>query len=83
MDRDKLAKLVRNAIADVLGLDPAELAGDTNLLVELQVDSLELMEIGTRLESELHTRLSVGELTGISTVDQAVDVVAAATAGAV
>jgi acyl carrier protein len=75
VDRSQLTELVRDTVAEVLGLDPNELAGDTNLLVELQVDSLELMVIGSRLETALHTRLEVRELTGISTVDDAVDLI--------
>lgn len=81
MDRGQLTDLVHGTIADVLGVEPGTLNGDTNLLVELQVDSLELMEIGTRLETALNTRLDVRDLSGIRTVNQAVDLILTATNG--
>jgi acyl carrier protein len=83
VDRTQLAELVRDTVADVLGLAPAELSGGTDLLDDLQVDSLELMTIGARLETVLDVRLDVEQVTGITTLDQAVDLVLAATGGGV
>ncbi len=78
MERDQLADLVRATVAEVLGLTPREITSDTDLLGELQVDSLELMEIGARLETALTMRLDLRELSEIRTVNEAVDMLTTA-----
>jgi acyl carrier protein len=83
VDRSQLADFVRDTVADVLGLAPADLTGSTDLLADLEVDSLELMTIGSRLEAALDVRLDVEQVTGITTLDQAVHLVMAATSGRV
>jgi acyl carrier protein len=77
MERDKLVTLVCATVADVLGLAPDEVTCDTDLLAELQVDSLELMEVGARLETALGRRIDARELSEVTTVNQAVDILTA------
>ncbi|MFF3781152.1 acyl carrier protein [Streptomyces sp. NPDC001933] len=62
MDRDQVSQVVRECIAVVLGVAENELAEDTDLRAEYDIDSLELTEIGARLESEFGIRLALDEL---------------------
>lgn len=73
MDRDELSALVRSRIASVMGLLETEITEETDLREEYQVDSLELMEIGARLESALGVRIRVDDLMEMKNVGDAVD----------
>ncbi|MBQ1026027.1 acyl carrier protein [Micromonospora sp. C95] len=71
--RAELSTLVRTKVAEVLGTPVEEIDESTNLEVGYQIDSLELMEIGARLEAALGIRLDLRELIGVETVGQATD----------
>ncbi|MFR9721950.1 acyl carrier protein [Streptomyces sp. MS19] len=71
--RAALARTVREAVADVLGTEPDDIRESTDLAGDFGIDSLELMDIGARLESALRTRIPVDDLTGAATVGHAVD----------
>ncbi|WP_405093792.1 acyl carrier protein [Micromonospora sp. NBC_01392] len=66
--------IVRHEVAAVLGIDPTELAGDEPFVRTYKVDSLELTEMGVRLERSLGRRLPVQTLRDIVSVDDFVRV---------
>lgn len=76
MSRAALSVLVRRTVAEVLGEDESDIGEQTSLESDFQVDSLELMEMGGRLEQALHIRLDVRRLAGVRTVGDAVDLLA-------
>ncbi|RDG33480.1 acyl carrier protein [Streptomyces corynorhini] len=80
-DREQLALVLRTAVADVLGTDIDEVDETTDLITDYGVDSLELMEIGARLERNLDLRIEIEDLTRTRTVGEAVDLLAARSAG--
>ncbi|CAL2069238.1 Carrier domain-containing protein [Streptomyces murinus] len=71
--REQLDLLLRTVVSDVIGTEPEELHGGTSLVDDFGIDSLELMEIGSRLESALGLRIQVGDLTAAETLGEAVD----------
>ncbi|MFF5481874.1 acyl carrier protein [Streptomyces sp. NPDC012935] len=73
MDRAELAVTVRTQVALVVGVDVAQIEESTNLRTEYGIDSLELMEIGTRLENELGVRFQVENLMDLECVKDAID----------
>lgn len=73
MNRAETAAIVRQKVAEVLGVDSAEITEDTDLRGEYEVDSLELMEIGARLETALGIRIDVESIVDMDNVGQAVD----------
>ncbi|MER8184402.1 acyl carrier protein [Kitasatospora sp. NPDC094015] len=75
--REELALLVRTTISDVLGTGTEEVREQTSLSADHDIDSLELMEIGARLERSLQVRIEVEDLTAAQTVGQAIDLLAA------
>ncbi|WP_406192835.1 acyl carrier protein [Kitasatospora sp. NBC_01560] len=79
--REELALTVRTTISEVLGTDADEIREQTSLLADYGIDSLELMEIGARLERALALPLEVQDLTAAQTVGHAIDLLAARTAG--
>ncbi|MER6329610.1 acyl carrier protein [Streptomyces sp. NPDC001034] len=71
--REQLDLLLRTVVSDVIGTEPDELHGATSLVDDFGVDSLELMEIGSRLETALGLCVPVGDLTAADTLGEAVD----------
>ncbi|MEV6976589.1 acyl carrier protein [Kitasatospora sp. NPDC093806] len=71
--REELAVTVRTVISDVLGTDPADVREHTNLMEDCGIDSLELMEIGARLERVLRLRIEPDDLTRARDVGHAID----------
>ncbi|MEV7013782.1 acyl carrier protein [Streptosporangium sp. NPDC051022] len=63
-------------VAEVLGVDRAEIGEQTDLGAEYAVDSLELMEIGARLERALGVRMQIEDLLEMKNIGHAVDLVA-------
>ncbi|MFI9271286.1 acyl carrier protein [Kitasatospora sp. NPDC052896] len=79
--REQLAIAVRKTISDVLGTEIAEVQEQTSLETDYGIDSLELMEIGARLERTLNLRIEVEDLTRARTVGHAIDLLDARLAG--
>ncbi len=73
-DREGLARIVREAVSDVLGTEPEDIHETTDLKGDFDIDSLELMDIGARLEAVLRVGIPVSDLTGAATVGEAIDV---------
>ncbi|MFD9689456.1 acyl carrier protein [Kitasatospora sp. NPDC059146] len=71
--REELALMVRTTISDVLGTEVEEVHERTSLSADYGIDSLELMEIGSRLERALALRIEVEDLTRAEDVGQAID----------
>ncbi len=82
MEHSKLNLLVRTYAAEVLGLDVAEVTEDTDLSAEFGVDSLELLEIGARVERALNVRIKIEDIVQAKTVGDAVWLLGARLAGA-
>lgn len=70
--RADISVLVRTAAADVLGAVPEEIDEQTDLERDFGIDSLELMDIGSRLENTLRIRIPLADLVGARTVSDAV-----------
>ncbi|GAA2112018.1 hypothetical protein GCM10009759_54430 [Kitasatospora saccharophila] len=73
LTREELAATVRTVVSDVLGTEPDDLHDRTSLADEYGIDSLELMEIGARLERTLRLRIDPDDLLSARDVGHAVD----------
>ncbi|MFF7845696.1 acyl carrier protein [Streptomyces ossamyceticus] len=71
-----LSAVVRETIAEVLGITPDAIVDSTDLRTEYGIDSLELMAIGAQLERVLNVPISAEDLMGADTVGQAVELLA-------
>lgn len=80
MSREEVFELIRDRLADILELDPGEIAEGNSFADDLGADSLALIELVEELEEELGER-SVGfriedeDLEDLKTVRDAVDYV--------
>ena len=79
MTPDDVLAVVRDAVATVLELDPAQVSRDTRFREDLQADSLALVEIVEIVEETLAPRARPGfhiedeDLDRLATVGEAVD----------
>ena len=68
---------IRAIIADQFGMDEDEITMDTNLLEDLDADSLDVVELSMAMESEFNLdKMKEEDLKGIRTVGDLVDLVA-------
>ncbi len=67
---DDLFGLLREEVAYVADIDPDAIVRSTNLAEDHGIDSLELMEIATRLEDRLGIRLEPDRLTATTTIGE-------------
>ena len=80
MDRNAVFELVRDRLADILEIDPAQISEGKSFADDLDADSLALIELVEALEEELAER-NVGfriedeDLEDLKTVRDAVDYV--------
>jgi acyl carrier protein len=80
--RDEVFELIRDRLADILEIDPAQIVESASFTDDLDADSLALIELVEALEDELGER-SVGfriddeDLDDLKTVRDAVDYVVA------
>ncbi|MCY4516696.1 acyl carrier protein [Candidatus Poriferisodalis sp.] len=79
-ERDEVFDLIRNQLADILELDPSQVAESSSFVDDLGADSLALIELVEALEEELSDR-TVGfriedeDLEDLKTVRDAIDYV--------
>lgn len=66
---------VRAAMESEFGLDPAALAPETHLLDDLDLDSIDLVDLAVTLEESTGLRLEEEELKAIRTVGDAAEVI--------
>ena len=82
LDRDGVLEIVRDRLADILEIDPGDIAEGDSFADDLEADSLALIELVEQLEEELSER-TVGfriddeDLEDLKTVRDAVDYVVA------
>ena len=82
MDRTQVFELIRDRLADILEIDPAEVTEGKSFVEDLQADSLALIELVEAIEEEVGER-TVGfriedeDLEDLKTVRDAVDYVCA------
>lgn len=72
LDRDGVFELVRSTMIE-LGLCPADVLATAELFDELDLDSLDWVDLATRLEELLPLSLRDENLDGIRTVDDVAD----------
>jgi acyl carrier protein len=79
MTREEVFVLIRDHLADELGLEPGAIAETTRFKEDLEADSLDLYTLVQELEDTYGVRMSDEQAAAIETVGQAVDFVLAHT----
>ena len=70
---------LKKIIADVLNVDPDEITMDTTFLDDLGADSLDVFQIIMGIEEEFDIEVPAEEAEKITTVEEAVNMIKAAT----
>lgn len=71
--REDLLAVVTREVGAVLGVTEDILTEETDLTSEFFVDSLEVMEIGTRVEQVLGFPVDLTDIAGVRTIGEIVD----------
>lgn len=69
MGVDDAAALVRQAVVEVVDCAPADVVGPAHLRNDLEMDSIDLVEVGHLLEQSLGAEIDDDEIYDIETVD--------------
>lgn len=71
--RDRIYDKVIKTITDISGRTPTELTGDTELIMDLNLDSLAIFEIVIELEETFDLRIADEDIDRIKTIDDVVN----------
>lgn len=74
--RDQIYDKVIRTVADIAGISLTDLRGDTELIVDLNLDSLGIFEIVIELEETFDMRITDEDIDRIKSIDQIVDYIA-------
>ena len=74
--RDQIYDKVIRTVADIAGTSLTDLRGDTELIVDLNLDSLGIFEIVIELEEAFDLRITDEDIDRIKSIDQIVDYIA-------
>ncbi len=72
---ENLEKEIISIISDVSGFDEEEITPETNLMKDLEVDSIKAIEITVAIEKKFKISVRDEDVPNITTVRQAVDLV--------
>jgi acyl carrier protein len=80
VSRDQILGSVRNMMADTFELDADRITLDARLYEDLDLDSIDALDMVVKLQEIIHRRVEEQELRSLRTVGDVVEMVAAATA---
>jgi acyl carrier protein len=82
MDRNAVFTTLKEAAAEVLGVDESKVTESASFKDDLDADSLDLVELVMALEERLDISVPEEDLEGVETVGQALDLIAGKVAAA-
>ena len=80
MNRDDALSALRTAAVEVLSVKPEQVTESASFADDLEADSLDLVELVMQLEDSLDVKIEEDDLSGVTTVSDAVDLILAAAA---
>lgn len=81
-EKDKILQDVRAMMAETFELAPERITLDARLYEDLDLDSIDALDMVVKLQEIIHRRVEERELRALATVRDVVEMVAAAGAGA-
>jgi acyl carrier protein len=82
MDRADALTALRTAAVEVLSVEESQVTEDASFADDLDADSLDLVELVMQLEDSLDVKIEEDDLSGVTTVRDAVDLIIASSAAA-
>lgn len=68
MKADK--EFLRNAVAEIIDTEPEKIGDDTNFVTELEVDSVQMLEIVATIEEEYDIEAKASDLSKYDTINK-------------
>ena len=75
-ERSEIVKAIAQIINEETGVDAARVVEGASFAADLDIDSLDLLSITTRIEEHFHITIADSQATALRTVGEAVDLVA-------
>lgn len=75
-ERSEIVKAIAQIINEETGVDAARVVEDASFAADLDIDSLDLLSITTRIEEHFNITIADTQATALRTVGEAVDLVA-------
>ena len=73
--KDELLRMLRDVLSGYFGLRAEQIVPSAHLLEDLDLDSIDWIDLAVKLEMETGQKLQEAELTSIRTIEDVVDVV--------
>jgi len=73
--KDEILKWVVEILVNEFGVDPAQLRPETRLEDDLDLDSIDAIDMAVRIEEKTRLALSGDDLGSIETIEDAVDLI--------
>ncbi len=73
MDRDEILQKIKDVISDQIAIDEDDIELDSSLEDDLDVDSLDLLQIVTAIEDEFNVTIDDDAFESVKTVGDAVN----------
>ena len=70
---DNLEQDIRSLIADIIEMEPSQIAPDASLVEDLGMDSMMALEILAAMEKKYKIKISEDDLPKITTLNRAID----------
>jgi acyl carrier protein len=75
LTRDEIFARVRSTMTELFEVDATSIKGDTKLIEDLQLDSIDAIDLAARLEEITRSRLGEEALRSLRTVDDVVSLI--------
>lgn len=75
MNREEIEKSVKDILVAEFEVDPAKLAPDVNLFADLDLDSIDAVDLAVRLQQEVKKKIVPEQFRKIRTLRDVVDAV--------
>jgi acyl carrier protein len=75
LSREDVFDMVRETMQEIFEIDPSTLKPETTLMEDLDLDSIDAIDLAARVEELTHQRLAEEQLRGLRTVDDLVTLI--------
>ena len=75
MTKEEILKKIQEMLAQLFDLDPEEIKPESKLFEELELDSIDAVDLGVKLQKQIGKKIMPEDFKQVRTVQDVVDVV--------